>query len=76
MSLDRARHALLALYVAICIAALCWPGYAIFGNSVEPRVLGVPFSLAWVVAWVLLTFVVLAVFHFSGEWSGAYDGEE
>jgi type IV secretory pathway TrbL component len=26
-----------------------------FANHLEPRILGLPFLLAWIVAWVLLT---------------------
>ncbi|HEX3467667.1 MAG TPA: DUF3311 domain-containing protein [Candidatus Elarobacter sp.] len=26
-----------------------------FANQLEPRILGLPFVLAWIVAWVLLT---------------------
>lgn len=26
-----------------------------FANQLEPRILGLPFLLAWIVAWVLLT---------------------
>jgi type IV secretory pathway TrbL component len=26
-----------------------------FANHLEPRILGLPFVLAWIVAWVLLT---------------------
>ena len=37
-------------------------------NSIEPYVLGVPYSLVWVVGWVLLTFVVLGLYHLIGEW--------
>ena len=32
-----------------------------FANRVEPRVLGMPFLLAWIVGCVLLTSVVMAV---------------
>jgi len=32
-----------------------------FANRVEPRVLGMPFLLAWIVGCVLLTAVVMAV---------------
>ena len=60
------RNLALGLYVALALFMLCWPGYALFGNSIEPYVLGVPFSLAWVVGWVLLTFVVLLIYHASG----------
>ncbi len=60
------RNGLLFLYTAVCGAALVWPGYAWFGNRIEPFVLGLPFSLAWVVGWVLLTFLVLIVYHLTG----------
>ena len=60
---NRLRHLLFGLYVVVCLGALVWPGYAIFGNSIEPYVLGLPFSLAWVVGWVLLTFLVLLTYH-------------
>lgn len=59
----RLRNLLFALYVVTCTAALIWPGYAWLGNRIEPWVLGLPFSLAWVVGWVLLTFCVLVVYH-------------
>lgn len=59
----RLRHGLLAVYSLLCFAALTWPGYAWLGNGVEPYVLGLPFSLAWNVGWVVLTFVVLAAYH-------------
>ena len=57
------RNLLFGLYVTLCAAALTWPGYAWFGNRIEPFVLGVPFSFAWVIGWVLLTFVVLILFY-------------
>jgi len=57
------RNGLFAIYVLIVLGAMTWPGYAWFGNSIEPYVLGVPFSLAWVVGWVLLTFAAMLVYH-------------
>ena len=54
---------LLAIYVICCAAALTWPLYDRLGNRIEPYVLGVPFSLAWVVGWVSFTFVVLVAYH-------------
>lgn len=59
----RLPHVLLAVYSVVCLAALTWPGYALFGNRIEPYVLGLPFSLAWNVGWIVVTFVVLAIFH-------------
>ena len=57
------RPGLFGLYVVICLAMLCWPGYALFGSRIEPYVFGFPFALAWVVGWVLVTFLVLTAFH-------------
>lgn len=38
--------------------AVTWPGFIPF-NRVHPLVLGLPFSLAWIAFWVLLSMVVL-----------------
>ena len=46
---------------------MTWPGYALFGNSIEPYVFGLPWSLVWVVGWVLATFVVLVLYHAASE---------
>ena len=51
------RNGLLAFYVVICLGSIMWPGYKWFGNRIEPYVLGLPFSLAWVIGWVGLSFV-------------------
>ena len=56
-------HLAFAIYALACLAALVWPGYAWLGNRIEPYVFGLPFSLAWIVGWVVLTCFVLAVFH-------------
>ena len=61
------RDALFLLYVALCLGAMVWPGYAWFGNRIEPYVLGVPFSLFWIVLWVLLSFVALVLYQASGK---------
>jgi hypothetical protein len=57
------RNLLFATYVVSCLLALTWPGYGLFGNRIEPYVLGIPFSLAWVLCWVGLTFAVLVLYH-------------
>ena len=49
---SRAR-ALRVLLAAVPIAALTVAIPAV--NRIEPRILGVPFLLCWIVAWVLLT---------------------
>ena len=32
-------------------------------NRLEPRIFGLPFLLAWIVGWILLTPVCMAVVH-------------
>ena len=34
-----------------------------FVNRVEPRVFGAPFLLVWIVAWILLTSLIMAVIY-------------
>ena len=34
-----------------------------FANRLEPRIFGLPFLLAWIVAWIVLTPVFMAVVH-------------
>ena len=34
-----------------------------FANRLEPRVFGLPFLLAWIVGWILLTPLIMAVVH-------------
>ena len=63
---DRIRNLLLGIYAVCCLLALTWPVYTRLGNSIEPYVLGLPHSLAWVVGWVLTTFVVLVAYHATG----------
>ena len=43
--------------------------FPIFGvaNRVEPRVLGMPFSMFWVIFWIGIEFVILIVFFLSEE---------
>jgi hypothetical protein len=64
---DRIRNLLLGVYSVSCLLAMTWPVYDRFGNSIEPYVLGLPRSLAWVVGWVLMTFVVLIAYHATGK---------
>lgn len=43
-------------YFTVCMAAFIWP-LATAANTIEPRVLGFPFIVAWFVFWVLVIFV-------------------
>lgn len=50
------RHHLLAL---VPLGALLGAPY--IANRLEPRILGMPFLLGWIVAWVIITSIVMAV---------------
>lgn len=47
-----------ATVLVVVFLALVWPVYPLFAG-IRPLVLGVPLSLAWVVAWLLVSFFTL-----------------
>ena len=49
-------YRLLSLLPVVAILGAPW-----FANRVEPFVLGMPFLLAWIVGWVLMSSLVMAV---------------
>ena len=53
----------LTLFAIVATAALTWPGMAIVGTRLEPRVLGLPPAFWWTVLWVLATFGALVLYH-------------
>lgn len=46
------------LYFLLFTLAVTWPGYVPF-NTIEPYLLGLPFSMVWVALWVLVSALVL-----------------
>jgi TRAP-type C4-dicarboxylate transport system permease small subunit len=62
MRARRWTRVLLGLWCAAVLFALTWPGYHWLGNHIDPLVLGLPFSLAWIVGWCLSTCVVLGAY--------------
>lgn len=61
------------VFFLVVLAAVVWPVYALFAD-IRPLVLGMPLSLAWVVAWVVISFLgLLAIFLWE---SRGRDGEE
>ncbi len=57
MSLRWTRRAVAAFLILFAMA-VTWPGILLF-NRVEPRILGMPFIMAWHAGLLLLTLVVL-----------------
>lgn len=53
-------------YFRFALATLPWVGLlglTPFANRVEPFVLGLPFLLFWIVLWVVITSVCLAIVY-------------
>ncbi len=61
MSLRWTRRAVAAFLIVFAVVAT-WPGILLF-NRVEPRILGMPFIMAWHAGLLLLTLVVLYLAH-------------
>ena len=56
----RGVRTLAAVFFIVNAIAVTWPGFTPF-NRVYPLILGLPFSMAWIAFWVLLSMVVLWV---------------
>jgi hypothetical protein len=48
----------------------------VFANRVEPLVFGLPFLLAWVVAWVFISVAVMACVYWLDPSNRQVDGED
>ena len=58
----RLRNRLYGFFLLVCVASLGWPLYPLLGARLDPFILGVPLSLAWMVGWVFLSFTALLVY--------------
>ena len=45
------------------LLAVTWPGATLF-RSAEPLVFGLPLSMAWPIAWILMGWIVLTVLDY------------
>jgi hypothetical protein len=54
---------LAALWFLLSAAALVWPVYPWLGNHVHPRVLGLPWSLVWVLIVITANFGALLLLY-------------
>lgn len=51
------------LFFVATTALLVWPLYPWLGNAIEPRVLGLPWSLVYVIAVILLDAAALTALY-------------
>ena len=59
------RRAPLLAFLGVTVVsglALIWPVYPLAGH-IRPYVLGLPFSFAWVVGWLVIMFVSLVLLY-------------
>lgn len=59
MTLKTAR-ALTGVYFVLMLFFVTWPGMVPFSRA-EPLVLGLPFAMAWIAAWIAGSVVVLTL---------------
>jgi hypothetical protein len=45
-------------FFVLVVLGVTWPGM-LPGNRIFPLILGLPFSMVWIAAWVVLSFFVL-----------------
>lgn len=56
----RTARTLTGIYLFAALIAVTWPGLVPFAR-IEPMILGLPFSMAWIAMWVAGVVVVLAL---------------
>lgn len=55
------------IFVFVIIAAglaVMWPGYTLF-SSATPLIFGFPPSFAWIILWVIISFIAMLLLYFS-----------
>ncbi|MCC5867841.1 MAG: hypothetical protein JJU27_04950 [Gammaproteobacteria bacterium] len=63
MTTKAVRRGVVSFFL-VYLLAVTWPLATLFGSA-EPMILGLPFSMAWVTAWILMGFVALLILdHF------------
>ncbi len=58
----RRLRAAIGVYLALCFVAQIWP-VARFANRITPRILGLPFLMAWYVGGVFAVFLGLCALY-------------
>ncbi|HUT69742.1 MAG TPA: hypothetical protein VMW89_03620 [Desulfatiglandales bacterium] len=52
-------------FIILCLIILIQAFYFLFANSVEPFVLGMPFSMFFIVLFIAIEFVALLILYFA-----------
>lgn len=67
------RHRVLLGVVLLALAASVWPGY-LLGARISPYVLGLPFSIVWLVGCIAVVFAALLLTFRADMRAGKRDG--
>lgn len=54
----RKSRLMIFIFSILAFLSIMWPGYAHFADY-EPFILGIPLSFAWIILWVILSFVAM-----------------
>jgi len=68
----RANRVFIIILSILASLAIMWPGYPLFAG-IEPLILGLPLSFAWIIFWVILMFIALLLLYFSDNKEGETD---
>ena len=60
----RANRVFIIIIAILLFLATIWPGYPLFAG-VEPMILGLPLSFAWLILCVLISFISMLALYFS-----------
>tara|TARA_B100000029_G_C16961192_1_gene736290 strand:+ start:133 stop:339 length:207 start_codon:yes stop_codon:yes gene_type:complete len=55
------RNIPFVVFTCVILAMLIFPFFSI-GNRVEPFIFGMPFSMIWVLFWIIIEFIGLVIF--------------
>ena len=66
VAMKRLMISVAIVYILAMAVALTFPGLDPF-NTIEPRILGLPFVFAWYLFWIVGAFVVLSLLYMAYE---------
>lgn len=60
----RLNRIIFSIVMILATLSVVWPGYPLFASP-TPLVLGLPLSFAWIILWVVISFIAMLALHFS-----------
>lgn len=60
----RANRVFIIAVALLASLSIMWPGYPLF-SGIEPFILGLPLSFAWMILWVIIGFAAMVALYIS-----------